>query len=295
MNIQKWLKENTYSLKEKTVAITGSTGGLGVEICLHLASLGANLIFINRNLPKSNKLKHQLEERYPNIKIDIISADLSNFQNTKQAVKILKEKSIDYLILNAGVYAIPQQKSDTGYNNIFTTNFVSHYYIVKELLPNLRNAKGKVICVGSIAHNYDKVDNNDIDFSTRKKHSKVYGNSKRFLMFSLMELFKNETDATLSIVHPGVTFTNITNHYPKIVYALIKYPMKILFPSPKKASLHIISGVFNSTLSNYWIGPKILSVWGKPRLNKLKTCTEDERFKIFEIAEKIYNNLKNSD
>ena len=295
MNIQKWIKQNTTSLKNKTVAITGSTGGLGVEICLHLASLGANLIFINRNLPRSNKLKHQLEERYPNIKIDIISADLSNFQNTKQAVKILKEKSIDYLILNAGVYAIPQQKSDTGYNNIFTTNFVSHYYIVKELLPNLRNAKGKVICVGSIAHNYGSLDINDIDYSTRKKHSKVYGNSKRFLMFSLMELFKNETTVTLSIVHPGVTFTNITNHYPKSIYALIKYPMKILFPHPKKASLHIISGIFNSTPTNYWIGPKILSVWGKPKLNKLKTCNNNERIKIFEIAEKIYNNLKNSD
>ena len=114
-------------------------------------------------------------------------------------------------------------------------------------------------------------------------------------MFSLMELFKTEKSVRLSIVHPGVTFTNITNHYPKLVYALIKYPMKILFPSPKQASLHIVSGVFNSTPQNYWIGPKFLSVCGKPKLNKLQTCSDNESKTIFNLAEKIYDNLKNSD
>lgn len=295
MNITKWIKENTSSLRNKTIAITGSTGGLGIEICHHLASLGANFIFINRNLPKSNKLKHQLEDIYPNIKIEIVLVDLSDIDETKKAVEILKEKHIDYLILNAGIYAVPRFKTVTGYNNIFTTNFVSHYYIVKELLTSLRNTQGKVVAIGSIAHNYGKLDFNDIDYSTRKKHSKVYGNSKRFLMFSLMELFMVENDVSLSVVHPGVTFTNITNHYPKFINALIKYPMKILFPSPKKASLHIVSGLFNSTKPNTWIGPKILSVWGKPRLNKLKTCKDNESKQIFKIAEKIYDNLKNSD
>lgn len=291
MNIEKWLNKNTSSLVGRTVAITGSTGGLGIEICHHLASLGANFIFINRNIPRSNKLKNKLEDLYPNIKIEIVSADLSSFENTKQAVEILKEKQIDFLILNAGIYAVPRYTTDTGYNNIFTTNFICHYYMVKELLPNMKKFKVKVIAVGSIAHNYGKLDIEDIDYSTRKKHSKIYGNSKRFLMFALMELLKTETDVTLSIVHPGVTFTNITNHYPKFVYTLIKYPMKILFPSPKKASLHIVCGLFNNTHNNTWIGPKIMSVWGKPKLNKLKTCTEDESSKIFEIAENIYNNL----
>ena len=114
-------------------------------------------------------------------------------------------------------------------------------------------------------------------------------------MFSLMELFKNETDVSLSVVHPGVTFTNITNHYPKIIYNLIKWPMKLTFPHPKKASLHIIYGLFNSTPKNYWIGPRILSVWGKPKLNSLNTCPENEQTNIFNISENIYKNLKNSD
>jgi short-subunit dehydrogenase len=81
-----------FNIKDKVVAITGSTGGLGSEICHHLASLGANLILINRNLPRSNKQKHQLEEIYPNIKIEIVSTDLANLKSVKQAVEILKQK-----------------------------------------------------------------------------------------------------------------------------------------------------------------------------------------------------------
>ena len=292
MNISKWINLNTKNLKGKTIAITGSTGGLGIETCHHLANLGANFIFINRNLPRSNKLKHQLEELYPNIKIEIVLTDLSKFENVKNSVEILKQKQIDYLILNAGIYAVPRYKTDIGYDNVFTTNFISHYYLVKELLPNLKNNNGIVVAVGSIAHNYGKLNINDIDFSKTKKHSKVYGNSKRFLMFSLMKLLENENNVSLSIVHPGVTFTNITNHYPKLIYNFIKWPMKITFPSPKKASLHIVYGLFNSTPHNAWIGPKILSVWGKPKLNKLNTCKENEQNQIFEIAEKIYKKLK---
>lgn len=289
MNIEKWIKENTFSLINKTVAITGSTGGLGVEICHRLASLGANFIFINRNLKKTNSLKHQLENQYQNIKIDVIHADLSNFASTQCAVEILKQKTIHFLILNAGIYAVPKVKTAINYNNIFTTNFVSHYYMVKQLMPNLKTTKGHVVCVGSIAHNYDKIDTSDVDFSTRQKHSKVYGNSKRFLMFSLMELFKNETDATLSIAHPGVTLTKMTSHYPKPINWLVKLAIKLFFPAPQKAILSIISAIFNSTGYHEWIGPAILQVYGKPPKSKLKTCSLVESEKIFEIAESIYN------
>ena len=290
--MNKLIKQNISKLTGKTIAITGTTGGLGSHVCLHLASAGANLILINRSLHKSNQQKQELIDKYPNIKVDIVQADLSNFESVKNATNILKQMSIDTLVLNAGIYHVPRFKTDIGYDNIFTTNFVSHYYMVKQLLPTLRKSNNpSVVAVGSIAHDYCKLNTEDIDYSKVDKHSKVYGNSKRFLMFSLYELFKNESKVKLSVVHPGVTFTNITDHYPKLVYALIKYPMKILFPKPKKASLHIVDGIFNSTDYHYWIGPKILSVWGKPKLSKLTTCETSESIKIFNIAENIYNKL----
>jgi hypothetical protein len=164
--------------------------------------------------------------------------------------------------------------------------------MVKELLPELSKRGGRVVIVGSIAHNYSHIDVNDIDFSKRRAASKVYGNAKRYLMFSLYELFGDEVGASLSITHPGITFTNITSHYPKLIFALIKHPMKIIFMKPRKAALSVLRGVFEPTDHHEWIGPRILDVWGMPRKKRLKTCRAAECARIADIASGIYASYK---
>ncbi len=294
MNIKKWIEENTTSLKGKTIAITGSTGKIVGHVVKVLAKIDANLIFLNRNKEKTERQIQQLSSLYPNIKIEFIHCDLSDIESVKSATNTLKQKQIDVLFLSAGVYNIARFKTDLGYDNVFQTNFVSHYYIAKELIRNIKSANGKILAVSSIAHNYSKINENDIDFSSIKKHSKVYGNSKRFLTFSLMELCKKE-NVGLSVVHPGLTLTEMTNHYPKAINWLVKFFIGLFCPSKEKASLPLIKGVFENTDYHEWIGPPILKVYGKPKKIKLKSCSEDESKRIFEIAENIYLNIKKAE
>lgn len=291
MNIDKWLKANTSSLAGKTVAITGSTGGLGKELCIYLSSLGASLILVNRSQSRSELQKTELENRY-GVSVKILTADLESIESVSSVTDELIKAEPDIFIHNAGAYSIPRHKCDTGFDNVFQINFLSPYYIIKGLLPTLRKKHGHVIAVGSIAHNYSKTDENDVDFSTRKASSKVYGNAKRYLMFSLYSLFENEKEASLSIVHPGITFTNITAHYPPVVFAVIKHPMKVIFMRPKKAALCILSGVFKSTEKNTWIGPRLFNIWGYPSKKRLKTCKNEEAEFIFAEAERAYLELK---
>ncbi len=292
MNYDKWLKLNTEDLKGKTVAVTGTTGGLGRELVRFLCELHANIILLDRNAERSSSFEKQLIVDYPNVNVNRITVDLEDFDSVKSALETLKQLPIDVFIHNAGAYSIPRHKCSTGFDNVFQINFVSPLYIIRELLPNLRERKAKVVAVGSIAHNYSKTDPNDIDFTTRTASSKVYGNAKRYLMFSLYELFKAETDVTLSIVHPGITFTNITAHYPKLIFAVIKNPMKIIFMKPKKAALSILKGVFQPTAYHTWLGPKIFNVWGLPKLQKLRTVSAEESQYIGKTAEEIYEKLK---
>ena len=294
MNIEKWIKNNCTSLKNKTIAITGASGDLGKETCMILATLEANIIFLNRNEEKSQKLKDEIIKINDKCSIDFIKADFSLFESVKKACKELEKYNIDVLILNAAVYKIKREMSDIGFDNVFQTNFVSPYYLVKEVLKTMKKKKsGRIVCVSSIAHNYSKIDENDIDFKKVKKQSKVYGNSKRFLMFSLYELFKNEKDVGLSIVHPGITFTNMTSHFPKFIYYIIKYPMRFIFISNKKASLNIVAGVFKRCEYKYWIGPKYFNIWGYPQYKKVSTCKEEESKVIYRISEEIYTDIKN--
>lgn len=292
MKTTKWLKEYAHSLKGKWIALTGSTGGLGRQICRHIAGLGGNLLLLDRNQKRSTEHAEKLRNDFG---IDVLSmqVDMQDMSSVKAICEKLKLKQIDYLILNAGAYSLPREKSSEGWDNVFQINFVSPYYIVKELLPSLeKKDMAKVIVVGSIAHKYSCIDETDIDFSSVKAPRKVYGNAKRFLMFSLIELLTGNENISLSIAHPGITPTNITSHYPKLIRSLVKYPMKIVFTSPEKASLNIIKGIFADLPADKWVGPKICNIWGKPQIKKLNSCDKIESRKIFEIAEKIYSDIK---
>ena len=291
MKYEKWINKNCSRLDGKTVCITGSTGGLGTVVANDLAYLGANLILANRNKEKSEKQKQELLKLYPTIEIKILSVDMFDMDSVKLFVCKLKQIPFDILILNAGIYNVKRKTSNAGFDNVFQVNFVSPYYIAKQLLPTMRkNKNAKIVAVGSIAHNFTKVNPEDIQMEKNAKCSKIYGNSKRFLMFSLEKLFLN-SHIPLSIVHPGVTLTQMTNHYHKAINWLVKIGIKLFFPNTQKASLSILSGVFNQTEYFEWIGPAKFNIWGYPKKKKLKTCSETEADKIFEIAEDIYSKL----
>ena len=291
MNAKKWLERNAQDLTGKTVAITGATGGLGGAICRHLLSLGANLILLDRNKQKSDALKASLASEHPSAAIDQIPLDLSDMASVKAACEALQHRDFEVLIHNAGAYSIPRCICDTGYDNVFQINFVSPYYMTCALLPKLRACGGRVVAVGSIAHNYSVTDAEDVDFRTRKMASLVYGNAKRYLMYALHELFRNEEQATLAIAHPGITFTNITAHYPPLLFALIKHPMKIIFMKPKKAALSVVRGVCQASDYRTWIGPALFDVWGMPRVKPLRTATDEEIARIDRTARTIYAQL----
>ena len=108
-------------------------------------------------------------------------------------------------------------------------------------------------------------------------------------MYSLWSL--EEYRNTINVAHPGIAVTNITSHYPKLIYAIIKYPMKIIFMNPKKASLSILYGLFTDTKRNEWIGPHVFDVWGLPRKKILKTCSQEEAQKISELSQKILKEI----
>ena len=271
----------------KTVAVTGATGGIGLPLCKKLLALGTKLILVDRNKNKSLALRDSLLKQFENAEISHVTADLADIKSVKSATEELLKLDIDYFIHNAGAYSIPRYITENGFDNVFHINFVAPFYMIKKLLPLIKEKGGRIIATGSIAHRYNKTNMADFDFRNSKKASCVYGNAKRFLMFSLYKLFENEQEY-LSIVHPGITFTGITDHYPKLIFALIKHPMKIIFMKPKKACLSTVEGLFIHTPYSYWIGPRFFDIWGKPKLSKVKT-DKDEVNIIFNKAEEIYN------
>ena len=145
MRIEKRMEYNTHDLTGKTIAITGSTGGLASFLVENLAKLNVNFIFINRSKEKTDEQISNLLKLYPNLKLEFIQCDLSNFESVQSTTKILKTKDVDILYLCAGAYNIQRYRTNLNYDNVFQINFISQYHMAKELLNNIKSRNGKIV------------------------------------------------------------------------------------------------------------------------------------------------------
>ena len=291
MDQKVWLLKYGRSLEGKTVAITGATGGLGREVCRGILFLKGELLLLNRSREKTDALIRELMQEFPNAHIAFFPLDLSDMDSVRSACKKLQNNPPDILLHNAGIYDVPRYFCSTGLQNIFQVNFAAPYYMTKVLLPSLRHKHSHVAVVGSIAHTYAQTDPEDMDFHTRKACPLLYGNSKRYLMYAFGELMKEETEVTFSIGHPGITLTNISNHYPPFFFPLIRPFLKLFFMKPQTASRGILYAVCHKLPYLTWTGPKYLKIWGNPTVSTLKACSSQEIKSIFSSAETMYQDL----
>lgn len=186
---------------KKTILLTGSTDGIGFELAKKLAVEGHFLLLHGRNQEKLQNLKKTLLDLNNDLEVELLCADLSNQDDTKEMVtKILNiGENIDVLINNAGVYVTSEGKNQDGYDVRFMVNAVAPYCITKALLP-LLGVKSRVVNVSSAAQspvNFDKFIGKG-DFS----HDEAYAQSKLALILWVMELAETEKSIMSVSVNP---------------------------------------------------------------------------------------------
>ena len=280
---------NSHSLSGKTVAVSGSTGGLGSALCFHLASLGAAIVLADRNPVKAEALAERLRDAHADVSVRYVRVDLEDMSSVVRGADELAAIGIDYLFLSAGAYHLERKKCDTGYDNVFQINFLAPYVLAHRLKGHIESRGGRVVAVSSLSCSFAGFNASDPQYLGVRTASRVYGNAKRILTFALYRLFEGSN--ALAVVHPGISPTGITGGYPKVVRALIKYPMKLLFASPKRASLCILEGIFRSTDEGGWIGPRVFGVWGRARESSLSCYSRYEADTVFSFAEKTVLDL----
>lgn len=289
VNYKKYFTKNKIDFHGKTVAITGSTGGIGRETAGFIAQKGGNLLLLDRNPKKSQLLSENIKKNNPEAKILSLQTDFSLTESIENSSKQLLEKKFDILILNTGMFNAPRKKGCLGFDQVFEVNFLIPFLFIQKIMPSLKTNKVKVVIVGSIAYKNVRLKENDLDYSNVQSNVKVYGNSKRFLMFALTKLFENE-GIDFSICHPGIVQTSLTAHYHKSINWLVKGCMKILFHSPRKASLTTLYACTKPCKKVQWIAPS-LNIWGKPKIKHF-FYNELEAEKMLNIAKKLTEHHK---
>ncbi|MGD2183770.1 SDR family NAD(P)-dependent oxidoreductase [Lusitaniella coriacea] len=137
---------------QKTILITGSTDGIGLETAKLLTSDGHDVLLHGRNPEKLEKVEKTLLELKGGGRAEIYVADLSLMANVEALAKAVTQKhsTLDVLINNAGVYSAPDPVTQDGLDVRFAVNAIAPYLLTQRLLP-LLGTSGRVINLSSAA------------------------------------------------------------------------------------------------------------------------------------------------
>lgn len=133
-------------LSGKTAIVTGANSGIGYQIALDLARLGARVVLACRSTPKGEHARQsiidQLSDGRAGSRTEVRELDTSKLGSVSDFARIWKEQApadqkIDVLVHNAGIASVPEGAkndfSQDGFELIYATNVLGSYLLTYSL------------------------------------------------------------------------------------------------------------------------------------------------------------------
>lgn len=142
-----------FDYNHKTILITGASSGIGEEFARELSAVAKKLILVARRKERLIALKEELLGINRELLIDLYFVDLTNLEQLKNLVLVIKSKDeIDLLINNAGRGLVgPYDKNNWDIiHNMIQLNVTSLSYLTHAFLPEMiKKNSGGILNVSS--------------------------------------------------------------------------------------------------------------------------------------------------
>ena len=192
------------------------TGGLGHETALALAKAAAEVILTGRDDRKGQSSLVKISREVTSAKVSYEHLDLASLASIDDfAQRMHTRQSLDLLINNAGVMALPRRQiTADDFEMQFGTNYLGHFALTASLLPLLRRANGaRIVSVSSLAHRTGFIDFSDLQGARVYSPWKAYAQSKLAMLMFALELQRRSDAAgwklTSNAAHPGFARTGL--------------------------------------------------------------------------------------
>jgi NADP-dependent 3-hydroxy acid dehydrogenase YdfG len=189
-----------YNLQDKIVVITGATSGIGKGLADAALQKGARIAVCGRDGNKLQQAFDQNNERIVCVQADVSKeADCANFINAV----LQKWGKVDVLLNNAGISmrALFEDADVSVIKELMDINFWGTVYCTKYALPSIRQQKGVIAGISSIA-------------GYRGLPGRTGYSASKFAMQGFLEALRTEllnTGVHVMWLSPGFTSSNIRN------------------------------------------------------------------------------------
>jgi NAD(P)-dependent dehydrogenase (short-subunit alcohol dehydrogenase family) len=212
-----WTTANIPSLNRRVALVTGANSGLGLETARALAGAGALVILAARTAEKARAAQADIRSTFPEASLEILAMDLASQASIKAAATAVAKKhpALDILVNNAGVMALPEGRTEDGYETQLGVDHLGHWTLTALLLPSLLAADAaRVVTVSSMARYQGKA----LDLKNPYHEGaydpwRAYGDSKlanyHFAIGLQSEFERHDARASSLAAHPGLSHTNL--------------------------------------------------------------------------------------
>jgi NAD(P)-dependent dehydrogenase (short-subunit alcohol dehydrogenase family) len=199
-----WTAADLPSFAGRTVIVTGANSGLGAVTARELARVGAQVILAVRNTGKGGAAARDMTGD-----VEVRRLDLQQLASVRQFADGVD--TVDVLINNAGVMAVPHGVTADGFETQIGTNHLGHFALTNLLLPKITD---RVVTVSSLMHWMGYISLRDLNWTSRPYSAWVaYGQSKLANLMFTSELQRRLKAAGSPLralaAHPGYSHTNL--------------------------------------------------------------------------------------
>ncbi|MEQ4204743.1 SDR family oxidoreductase [Actinopolymorpha sp. B9G3] len=230
----------TWTVRDKTVLVTGATSGIGLETSVELARHGARVVLVGRDPERTQAAVETVRARAGVEPVHLL-CDFSRQASIRALAKAYADRfdRLDVLVDNAGAVNLRRRLTEDGIETTFAVNHLGYFLLTNLLLDLIvASTPARVVVVASINHRSGTLDFDDLGFARGYSAMKAYGRSKLANVLFATELARRlaGTGVTVNSVHPGAIDTNIWSAAPALLRPVIRLFMRREFISIEEGS-----------------------------------------------------------
>jgi len=204
----------TWSIKDRTVVITGGNSGIGFATAQELARRGADVILTVRDPALGQAAAEHIRATTGRTVVPM-TLDLASFASIRSfADQLAADRGrADVVINNAGVYMGSRRTTENGYEWTMGVNHLGPFLLTCLLASSDGQRPSRIISVASAMHANAKRDPGfqSLEMPGRYRGTEAYARSKLANVLFIREIARR-LDGSGSVafaVHPGVVATRI--------------------------------------------------------------------------------------
>ena len=231
----------TLPMANKVVLITGGTGGIGKATAIGLATLGAQVGIIGRDLVRAEQAASDIRTASGNPAVDAFAADMTSQAEVRRlAVAVLAAyPRLDVLVNNVGGFWAHRHLTADGLERTFALNYLAPFLLTSLLLDRLTSsAPARVVTVSSGAQAMGRIAFDDLQGTRNYSGQRAYSQSKLASVMFTNELARRlaGTGVTANCLHPGVVRTNFGSEDQARFFAVISRVTLPLLKTPAQGA-----------------------------------------------------------